>query len=107
MIKERVILTKLPPDSWTDVHNAVIAGFISNGHRLLVAYNDPVNGLTVDSSIPFVPVSSVLLEVALKIILPSISMLFIFFRPLTWYKKFTIFKFTILVYMKRQENLKN
>ena len=57
MIKERVLLSSLESDMWTDVHLQKVDDFISDSQRLLVAYMEPHCGLCVEHSVPFNPVS--------------------------------------------------
>ena len=54
MVKERVTLANLEPDMWTDAHMDCVDNFVNNGHNMLVAYMDSINGLTVDHCLPSV-----------------------------------------------------
>ena len=56
MVKDRVILTNLTPEMWEEKHSVYIESFLTNSHCLLVAYVDPINGLTLDHKIPTVMV---------------------------------------------------
>ncbi len=60
MIKVRVQLGGVTPESWTDAHLAPLNTFIADGGRLLVAYNDAINGLTLEHVIPSVPVKELM-----------------------------------------------
>ena len=59
MIKDRVQLGGLLPEMWIDEHNPIIDEFITENQRLLVAYNDTINGLTFEPAIPVVPVREI------------------------------------------------
>ena len=59
MVKDRVQLGGLLPEMWIDEHNPIIDEFITGDQRLLVAYNDTINGLTFEPAIPVVPVREI------------------------------------------------
>ena len=52
MVKERISLTGLEDDMWTDEHMQRIDRFITNGEKLLVAYIDNINGFVLNNSMP-------------------------------------------------------
>ena len=61
MIKNRVQLGGLVPEMWAENEscNTLINSFITEDMRLLVAFNDMINGLSFDSAIPCVPVREI------------------------------------------------
>ena len=57
LIKERVTLSALKADMWTEEHDATIIKFLRDyTHRLLVVYVDKLLGLQVALSVPPHPV---------------------------------------------------
>ena len=57
MFRERVCLRDITEDSWTEAHMDLVDEFLNNSdQRLLVAYNDSINGFTLEPNIPFVAV---------------------------------------------------
>ena len=62
MVKNRVTLSKLTPDMWTQEHIEAInqfLGYVDNYPRLLTAYIDSVNGLILADSVPYGPVGEI------------------------------------------------
>ncbi|XP_066267393.1 dynein axonemal heavy chain 2-like isoform X1 [Branchiostoma lanceolatum] len=56
LIKDRVILSALKPDMWTEEHDGTIERWFSESDsRLLVVYHDPHSGLNVAYSTPHHP----------------------------------------------------
>ena len=53
------MLNDLKADMWNGSHNDIIDNFLTNGHRLLVAYLDTINGLMLDYQVPHVPVQEI------------------------------------------------
>ena len=56
MIRERVTVSQLKADMWTVDHIGIIENFTRDTQRLLVAYIDTINGLTLEHTIPTNPV---------------------------------------------------
>ncbi|XP_074657783.1 dynein axonemal heavy chain 2-like [Tubulanus polymorphus] len=53
LIKERVTVTGLKEEMWSDQHYAIVDAFVvDNSRRLLIAYIDAINGLVIASEIP-------------------------------------------------------
>ena len=52
LIKERIALTGLTNEMWTEDHMVRIDQFVTNGDKILVAYMDNVNGFVVGLTMP-------------------------------------------------------
>ena len=60
MFKERICLSNLTEESWTDAHMDLIDEFVNNSEqRLLVAYVDTINGFTLEPNIPYASVEEI------------------------------------------------
>lgn len=60
MIKERINLVGMTEESWSNAHDDMMEEFLTGECTLLVAYVDPINGLTLETRIPFVTVEELI-----------------------------------------------
>lgn len=52
-------LAGLEPSAWTEAHDELIKGFVSENKRLLVIYIDRLSGLCCENNVPYVPVEEI------------------------------------------------
>lgn len=60
MLKERINLVGITDEAWTEAHDDMMEDFLTCESTLLVAYMDTINGLTLETRVPFVTVDELI-----------------------------------------------